>query len=53
MLAVQVSVGPDKPYARVHHNRRIYFIRVGSTSREASSEELERMYQSVAGSTTA
>ena len=47
VLAVQVSVGPDKPYACVHCNRRTYFIRVGSTVREASSEELERMYQSV------
>ncbi|MYE25262.1 MAG: ATP-dependent DNA helicase RecG [Gammaproteobacteria bacterium] len=46
VLAVRVSVGPDKPYARVHNKRRTYYVRVGSTSREASSEELERMYQS-------
>ena len=45
VLAVRVSVGPDKPYARVHNTRRTYYVRVGSTSREASSEELERMYQ--------
>jgi len=45
VLAVRVTVGPDKPYARVHDNRRTYYIRVGSTSREASREELERMYQ--------
>ena len=45
VLAVRVTVGPDKPYARVHGNRRTYYIRVGSTSREASREELERMYQ--------
>lgn len=44
-LIVRVSQGPDKPYARVHNNRRTYFIRVGSTSREASREELERMFQ--------
>lgn len=45
VLVVRVSQGPDKPYARVHNNRRTYFIRVGSTSREASREELERMFQ--------
>ena len=45
VLAVRVAVGPDKPYARVHGNRRTYYIRVGGTSREASREELERMYQ--------
>lgn len=46
VLAVRVSAGPDKPYARVHGNRRTYYIRVGGTTREASREELERMYQS-------
>jgi ATP-dependent DNA helicase RecG len=45
ILIVHVSQGPDKPYGRVHNNRRTYFIRVGSTSREASREELERMFQ--------
>ncbi len=45
VLIVRVSQGPDKPYGRVHNNRRTYFIRVGSTSREASREELERMFQ--------
>ena len=45
VLAVRVTAGPDKPYARVHQGRKTYFIRVGSTSREASREELERMYQ--------
>lgn len=45
VLAVSVPQGPDKPYARVHNNRRTYFVRVGSTSREASREELERMFQ--------
>lgn len=45
VLAVRVTLGPDKPYARVHNNRRAYYIRVGGTSREASREELERMYQ--------
>lgn len=45
VLAVRVPVGPDKPYARVHDQRRTYFVRVGSTCREASREELERMFQ--------
>ena len=45
VLAVRVPLGPDKPYARVHDNRRTYYIRVGSASREASREERERMYQ--------
>ena len=45
VLVVQLSAGPDKPYARLHNGRRSYYIRVGSTSREASREELERMFQ--------
>ncbi len=40
-----MPVGADKPYARVHNNRSAYFVRVGSTSREASRDELERMFQ--------
>ncbi len=45
VLSVRVPVGPDKPYARVHDNRRTYFVRVNNTCREASREELERMFQ--------
>ena len=45
VLAVRVSLGPNKPYARVHKNRKTYYIRVGKTTREASREELERMFQ--------
>lgn len=45
IAVVRVLGGPDKPYARVHQSRRTYFIRVGSTSREASVAELERMFQ--------
>lgn len=45
VLAVRVSLGPNKPYARVHNNRKTYYIRVGKTTREASREELERMFQ--------
>ena len=49
VLAVRIAVGPDKPYAQVHNNRRTYYIRVGSTSREASREELARMHQASGG----
>jgi len=45
VLVIRVSAGPNKPYARVHNDRQTYYIRVGSTSREASHEELERMFQ--------
>ena len=45
ILVVRVPQGPDKPYSRVHNDRRTYFIRVGKTNREASREELERMFQ--------
>lgn len=45
VLAVRVTLGPDKPYAHLYDNQRTYYIRVGGTSREASREELERMYQ--------
>ena len=45
VLAVRVPQGPDKPYALAHNNRKTYYVRVGSTSREASREELERLFQ--------
>ena len=45
VLCVQVPVGPDKPYSQVHNSRNTYYIRVGSTCRVASTEELERMFQ--------
>lgn len=45
VLTVRVPLGPNKPYARVHDNRKIYYVRVGKTTREASREELERMFQ--------
>lgn len=45
VLAVTVTLGPDKPYARLHDGRSTYFIRVGSTTREASREEMQRMFQ--------
>lgn len=46
VLAVHVAAGPDKPYARVHHGRKTYYIRVGDTSRETSREALQRLVQS-------
>ena len=45
VLAVSVTSGPGKPYARIHSGHRAYYNRVNNTSREASREELERMYQ--------
>ncbi len=45
VLSVEVPVGPNKPYALLHNSRSTYFIRVGSTCRQASREELERMFQ--------
>ena len=45
VLAVRVTRGPDKPYACLHGGRKTYYIRAGNTSREASREELQRMYQ--------
>ena len=45
VLVVHVTRGPDKPYACVHGGRKTYYIRAGNTSREASREELQRMYQ--------
>lgn len=45
VAVVRVLAGPAKPYAHVHGGRRRYLIRVGSTNREATSQELERMFQ--------
>jgi ATP-dependent DNA helicase RecG len=45
IAVLRVLQGPSKPYARVHEQHRTYYIRVGTTSREASAEELQRMFQ--------
>jgi ATP-dependent DNA helicase RecG len=45
VAAIRVPQGPNKPYARIHDNKRTYFIRVGSTSSEAEKDELERLFQ--------
>lgn len=35
----------DKPYSAIEKGRRIYYIRVGTTSRVATREEMRRLYQ--------
>src|SRR3990172_6217285 len=35
VVVVRVLQGPNKPYARIHNAQRTYYIRVGTTSREA------------------
>jgi len=45
VAVVRILTGPDKPYAHVRKGRRTYLIRVGSTNREASTDELQRMFQ--------
>ena len=43
VLILSIPIGQDKPY-RVKHNGK-YFIRVGSTKREATREEQFRLFQ--------
>lgn len=42
---VRISSGQTKPYAMLHHGHRYYYMRVGSTIREAGREELLRLFQ--------
>ena len=44
VLAVRVPIGPDKPYALIHNRQKTYFIRVGSISRKASRDEIQRLF---------
>lgn len=44
VFVVDVPLGTDKPYARVHDNRRNHFVRVGTTVREPSTEELRGLF---------
>lgn len=44
VLAVRVPIGLDKPYALIHNRQKTYFIRVGSISREASRDEIQRLF---------
>lgn len=43
ILRVDIAKGKDKPYQTVHDGR--YWIRVGSTVRQATKEELSRLFQ--------
>jgi ATP-dependent DNA helicase RecG len=45
VAVVRVLTGHNKPYARLHNQIRTYYIRVGSTSRDADQSELVRMAQ--------
>lgn len=46
VVIVGIELGIEKPYARLRNREsRQYFIRVGSTSREATQEELVRLTQ--------
>jgi ATP-dependent DNA helicase RecG len=45
VVVVSVDRGPEKPYALSEGEGRRYYMRVGSTSREATREELIRLTQ--------
>ncbi len=45
VAVVRISSGHAKPYAMLHHGHRYYYIRIGSTVREAGREELLRLFQ--------
>lgn len=45
VAVVAVDTGPEKPYALGGGEGKRYYVRVGSTSREASREELIRLTQ--------
>lgn len=42
---IKVPLGSDKPYYLEEKDRKTYYIRAGSTNREATREELRRLYQ--------
>jgi len=42
---IKVPLGLDKPYYLEENKRKTYYIRAGSTNREATREELRRLYQ--------
>jgi ATP-dependent DNA helicase RecG len=46
VAVVHIDMGYSKPYYIERGERKIYYIRVGSTSREATREELARLFQS-------
>lgn len=45
VAVVKVEPGVDKPYYTKINGKNCYFVRYGSTSREATREELLRMFQ--------
>ena len=45
VAVVKIETGIDKPYYTKINGKNCYFIRYGSTSREASREELLRLFQ--------
>ena len=45
VAVVYIDMGYSKPYYVEKGERKIYYIRVGSTSREATREELSRLFQ--------
>ncbi|MBU1487861.1 putative DNA binding domain-containing protein [bacterium] len=42
---IKVPLGIDKPYCVQKKDRKTYYVRAGSTNREATREELRRLYQ--------
>ncbi|MBU1261409.1 ATP-binding protein, partial [bacterium] len=42
---IKVPLGIDKPYYLEEKDRKTYYVRAGSTNREATREELRRIYQ--------
>ncbi|MFH1859415.1 MAG: RNA-binding domain-containing protein [bacterium] len=42
---IKVPLGIDKPYYIEKDDRKTYYVRAGSTNREATREELRRIYQ--------
>ena len=42
---IRVPLGIDKPYYIEENKRKTYYVRAGSTNREATREELRRIYQ--------
>lgn len=45
VAVIQLLPGPDKPYAHLHNGRRTFLMRVASINREATTDELQRMFQ--------
>jgi ATP-dependent DNA helicase RecG len=45
VAVIKVPLGIDKPYYIERNKRKSYYVRAGSTNREATREELRRLYQ--------